>query len=236
MKFKITLSILLIKLCSISISTYSQIHYTGTLGKFPISLIYDSSESIYVYENHDTPIILKNNIKNNVLTLIENNDASFVFQDFSHGTKNSLNGIWKNLKTKKEFNVVLTKVFDFNQNNPYEKIELLQSASLENKYFKLLISNQEQSIRSIKGEVVYFPSVVGVRIYEKKTDALLQEFQINCEISSTNNLQIDDYNKDGFKDFSILEVLYAKSGSRLYFVYNPKTKLFIKSNISYDEE
>jgi hypothetical protein len=236
MKFKITLSILLMTFCSINISTYSQILYTGKLDKFPISLIYDGSESIYVYENHDTPIILTKNIQNNALTLIENNDGNFVFQNFSHGNKSSLNGIWKNLKTKKEFNVVLTKVFNFNQNNPYKKMELLQSASLENTYFKLLISNQKQNFRSLKGEIVYFPDVVGVRIYEKKTDALLQEFQIDCVSSSTNNLQIADYNNDGFKDFSVREALYTKKESRLYFVFNPKTKLFIESDISYDED
>jgi hypothetical protein len=48
-----------------------------------------------------------------------------------------------------------------------------------------------------------------------------------------NSIELDDYNFDGHMDFSVYESdNYSGNTTKLYFLYNPKTKSFFLSEIS----
>ncbi|MBY0487032.1 MAG: hypothetical protein K2P85_07605 [Flavobacteriaceae bacterium] len=69
-----------------------------------------------------------------------------------------------------------------------------------------------------------------VRIFQKKTDKLLQKIDVACQFWGLNNISTGDYNFDGITDFSIFESSYAgPNTSSLYFLYNPKTKKYFDS-------
>ncbi len=75
----------------------------------------------------------------------------------------------------------------------------MQPHSINNHYFKLLITKkEEEDIR-----------VVGVRVYEKQTDRLIQELELDCQFWGLNNISVGDYNFDGVDDFSVFESSYA---------------------------
>ncbi|WP_347052041.1 XAC2610-related protein [Flavobacterium olei] len=206
---------------------FSQITYSGFIDKYPIELVTDiysdgPGSAIYAYSNVDTPIVLNGELKGNVLVFTEKNqdkqNAKLTFKNYD-SQSGQLNGIWKDLNSSRELQISLKKEFDINSNPEQAEREILQSSSLKNSYFKLIISKDS--------------NVSGVRIIEKKTDKLIQKITVQCQLWGLNNIDTGDYNFDGFEDFSVFESSYAgPNTSRIYFLYNPKTRKYFESSYS----
>ncbi|WP_343706041.1 hypothetical protein [Flavobacterium sp.] len=211
----------------------AQISYKGFIDKYPIEFVTDiysdgQGTAIYAYSNYDTPIVLNAKLNGNTLVFIEKdkNDketAKLSFENYS-SESDQLNGIWKDLNSGKELKISLIKEFDLNYNNGEEWIEreILQPVSLKDKYFKLVILKEKGS-----------STVSGIKIIEKKTDKLIQKVDIECQLWGLHNINVGDYNFDGFEEFSVFEFSYAgPNTSRIYFLYNPKTGKYFESGFS----
>jgi len=210
----------------------AQTSYRGYVDKYPIELVtYSYSDgvvrSFYVYTNFDSPIRSDGHFKNNVLTLEEKDNsektkATLIFKNYKAEASN-LEGIWKDIKTNKELKIILTKTtdIDYGDNVEWPDKELLQCASMKDKYFKIVISKSKDD---------FFGKVTGVKIFEKKTDRLLQKLEMDCQLWSIENIAVDDYNFDGYEDFSVFESSYAgPNTSSLYFLFDPQTGKYFKS-------
>ncbi|KRB55686.1 hypothetical protein [Flavobacterium sp. Root186] len=229
MKQKITLLFLLI-------TTFlsAQITYTGFIDKYPIEFVTYISDgegtAIYAYSNFDTPISLSAKLKGSTLIFTEKdkNDkesAQLTFQNYN-SKSTQLNGSWKDLNSGKELQIQLNKTFDIDSKKitEWSNKEILQPVSFKDKYFKLVLS---------KGKDDYEAKVTGIKIIEKKTDKVLQKFDLECQLLGLNNIDIDDYNFDGIEDFSVYEGGTAGPDSTsLYFLYNPKTGKYFESDFS----
>ena len=202
--------------------------------KYPIEFITDlnsegSGNAIYAYTNYDTPIVISGTLKKGVLTFYEkdktgNDTAKITFENFNSKSK-KLEGKWTDLNTKKELNISLSKSFEVEYGDAaeWQNIEILQPVSLKGKYFKLIISRPKGG----------FTKVTGVKILEKKTDKLIQQIDLECQLWGLKNISVGDYNFDGIEDFSVFESSYAgPNTSRLYFLYNPKTGKYFESSFS----
>jgi hypothetical protein len=162
-----------------------------------------------------------------VLTLEEKDNsektkATLIFKNYKAEASN-LEGIWKDIKTNKELKIILTKTtdIDYGDNVEWPDKELLQCASMKDKYFKIVISKSKDD---------FFGKVTGVKIFEKKTDRLLQKLEMDCQLWSIENIAVDDYNFDGYEDFSVFESSYAgPNTTSLYFLYDSKTDKYFKS-------
>lgn len=147
-----------------------------------------------------------------------------VFNNFKTNS-DSLSGLWTDLKSRKQLKIKLKKSLNLNseKDGEFRNQEIIQSESFDNKYFKLIISKDHDDD----------PTVLGLKILEKKTDKLLQQFDLECQFFSYHSIEIEDYNFDGIKDFSIYEGGSAGPDTfRIYFLYNPNTKKYFKSSIS----
>lgn len=210
--------------------------YSGFIDKYPIELVADTcsdgnARGIYAYSKRDEPIVIIGTLKNKVLTLYEKdannkNTARLTFDKFN-SANNKQEGIWTDLKTNKELKITLNKSFEINYGNNVEwkDREILQPVSLDNKYFKLIVSKK-------KGE--FYATVTGVKIIEKKTDKLLQKLNVDCQLmGGFDNISIGDFNFDGILDFSVFETSYAgPNTSSLYFLYDSKSEKYIDSGFS----
>src|SRR5690606_29636121 len=75
--------------------------------------------------------------------------------------------------------------------------------------------------------------VKGVRIYEKNTDRLIQDLELDCQFWGLDNISVFDYNFDGMGDFSVFERSYAgPNTSRLYILRDPNSEKYLISEIS----
>lgn len=208
----------------------AQTSYKGFIDKYPIELvtnIYSDgvAYAFYTYTKFDEPIKIDGTIKDKVLSLNEkdskgNISARLIFTNFE-AKDTIIEGFWQDEKTKEQFKISLTKEFDVKYDNDTElkNIELLQQSSLKNSYFRLILNKTKED---------FYASVTGIKIFEKKTDKLLQYFEVDCQLWGINNISTGDYNFDGFLDFSIFEQSYAgPNTSSVYFLYLPKqNKLF----------
>jgi hypothetical protein len=88
--------------------------------------------------------------------------------------------------------------------------ELLQHTTTKDHYFKLLISLSEDGS---------FQKVSGVKIFEKNTDELIQQIDLDCEWRGIDDVMVNDYNFDGLEDFSVFEASYAgPNTTRVYIL------------------
>jgi len=219
---------------SLSSVAIAQSCYTGTIGSLPIELTLEDGgpsrsaqqEGMYVYTKFDTPIKVVGALKHGALTLTERNShgkatAAFTVPAFAT-TRRSYTGTWKNLATGQQLPLVLTLKFDlWTTPAPAGPLELRQAASLPGVYF------QETLARSEEGNGL---GVRRVRLFEKKTDRLVQAFDVDCQLWGLHSVSVSDYNFDGHPDFAVFEHSYAgPNTSSLYFLYNPATKRFEKS-------
>ncbi|PIF34092.1 hypothetical protein CLU81_4726 [Flavobacterium sp. 9] len=217
-----------------SIQLTAQTTYTGFIDKYPIEFITDissdgSGNAIYTYSNYNTPIEISGTLKNKTLTFYEKdktgkNTAKMTFENFNPKSKN-LEGIWVDLNTKKELIITLSKTFEIKDGDAsaWKNKEILQPVSLKGKYFKLIISKT-------KGD---FAKVTGVKILEKKTNKLIQKFDLECQLLGLNNISIGDYNFDGIDDFSVYEAGSAgPDSSSLYFLFDSQTGKYFQSTFS----
>ncbi|MCE3229056.1 MAG: hypothetical protein K0S32_3607 [Bacteroidetes bacterium] len=230
---KIAFKILLLFLASFNLN--SQISYSGFIGKYPIELVTEVFSdgivrAIYAYSNYDEPIIINGILKQKTLILFEkdknnNKTASLTFENFD--AKNDLlEGTWKDLRSNKQFTIKLTKKFDIDHGEAVEwkNREIIQTVCLKDHYFRLIISKK-------KGE--FFAKVSGVKIMEKKTDKLIQQIDLDCQLWGLANISVDDYNFDGIMDFSLFENSYAgPNTTSLYFLFNPKTNSYFNSGFT----
>lgn len=213
-------------------SLSAQISYSGFIDKYPIELtMYGYSDNVviavYAYDKYDTPIEINGNLRNNDLVLNEKDEkgnitAKFVFHNYN-SEADQINGVWKDSISGKELDVRLTKSFeiDYGDDIEWSDRELMQTSSLNDKYFKVVVSKA-------KGD--FFARVTGLKIYEKKSDNLLQYFDLECQLMGINSVSIGDYNFDGIDDFSVFEASYAgPNTSSLYFLYDTKTKKYFLS-------
>ncbi len=228
-------TIIILTLFLLTFNVFGQTKYTGFIDKYPIELvtyIYSDGDAraIYTYSNYDEPIVINGELKQSKLTLYEKdnnerNKATLTFSNFD-AKSNQLKGTWKELNSDKQYKITLTKVFEINYggNIEWKEREIIQPASLKDKYFKLVISKAKDNFHA---------NVTGVRIYEKKTDKLIQKIDLECQLWGLDNINVEDYNFDGITDFSVFEQSYAgPNTSRLYFLYNPKTKKYFESSFT----
>lgn len=199
--------------------------FNGYIDKYPIQLVAHfhpdgKTNAIYAYNKHDTPIIIDGILKNDTLTLFEKNvkgeiSATLDFHKFNP-TNKEINGNWISQNKQTKFTIKLTKLreFDYNDKSAFDKLELMQQVSTKDNYFKLLLS------KKVEDDI----QVTGVRIYEKKTDQLIQELNLDCQFIGLDNISVGDYNFDGIEDFSVFEYpsssvyILRVSNSREYFV------------------
>ena len=213
---------------------FGQTSYSGFIDKYPIELVTDiysgDARAIYAYSNYNTPIVINGKQKQNMLTLFEKDKngktkATLTFENFDPKSK-QLEGTWKDLNSDKQLKISLTKNFDIDYGNEIEwtNREIIQSVSLKDKYFKLIISKEKGS---------FYATVTGVKIFEKKTNKLIQKIDLECQLWGLDNINIGDYNFDGIEDFSVFERSYAgPNTSSLYFLYDPKTNKYFDSGFS----
>ena len=210
----------ILTLIFIKVNLFAQVNYIGFIDKYPIELFAEitsgnDTNAVYVYSNIDEPINLTGNFENGTVTFFEKDKkgkktASMIFANYNPDN-NKINGIWTDLKTKKELKITLTKKAE----NPEG---IIQTTSINDKYFRVVTDYQ---------------STNEIRIYQKKTDKLLQNFAVECRFSGANSIEVDDFNFDELPDFSIFETSYAgPNTSSLYFLYNPKTKKYFDSGFT----
>ncbi|MFN3195764.1 MAG: XAC2610-related protein [Chlorobiota bacterium] len=208
------------------------ITYEGYIDTYPIDLVIDfkldgNIEAFYVYDKYDESINLVGYTSADSLVMFEldsslDTTAIFQFSDFDSNT-DLLIGRWTNTG-KRTLKVSLEKVYKFEgyDDSSFEEIEFIQRETTDNHYFKLLLTKEER--KSIE--------VVGVRIYEKRTDKLVQEMEFYGDFFSLNNLYVNDFNFDGILDFSILQDIYGSGNTwSIYFLYDTIINKFIQSEI-----
>ncbi len=192
--------------------------YKGFIDKYPIQLITytysdDDIRATYAYDKFDTPIWLTDGKVEKGTLSFKEGDKKMIFSGFDPKSK-TLNGYWVDPKTQKKLKVTLTKEMEFYSydDTSFNNTELIQPVSAEDHYFKLLIS------KKAKEEV----RVVGVKVYEKKTDKLIQKLSLDCQFWGLNSISVEDYNFDGILDFSVFEASYAGANTTSIYILRKK--------------
>jgi hypothetical protein len=217
-------------LLSRTLFVLGQTSYIGTVGSAPVEMVIEATEDgpvqgVYVYTKFDTPISLSGSLRNGKLVLTEKNDlgkpsATLTLPAFSAKAQTA-SGMWKNLATGQSLALTLTQQSAVEPGKASEGTgrELLQAATLRNTYFRVVLTSAE--------------SIGAVKLFEKKTDWLLQTIPVECQLRGMNTVSVGDFNFDGFPDFAVFEQGYAgPNTSSLYFLYNPATKRYFKSSYS----
>lgn len=203
-----------------TINLFGQNNYSGFIDKYPIELSVNTNTSgnsygMYVYTTFDEPIILEGNLDKEKLILFEKDSkgiksASITFKNFNLESE-SIEGIWKDLKNGKQLKITLSKKTETGNG-------IIQNISIDDKYFRIVTDYQ---------------NVSEIKIFQKKTDKLIQTFKVDCRFMGLNSISAGDYNFDGITDFSVFETSYAgPNTSSLYFLCNPKTKKYFESGFS----
>jgi hypothetical protein len=215
-----------------SITLFSQTSYTGFIDKYPIELVTNiysdgDARAIYAYSNIDEPIIINGRLQKNTLTLHEKGkngkDKATLTFDLFNADNEELNGKWTDLNSGKQLAIKLKKVFrlDYGDSIEWNDREILQPVSVNDKYFRLIVSK-------VKGD--FEARVTGIKIIEKKTDRIIQQIDLDCQLLGLENISIGDYNFDGLTDFSVFDESYAgPNTSSLYFLYNKQTGRYFNS-------
>lgn len=202
-------------------STFAQSVYTGTIDKYPIEVILnvysdDEIQGIYVYSSNDEPINISGTIKNKVLSILEKDakervTGKMVIDKFSIKAT-QLSGTWTNPSGTKSFKITLTKKYDLDDGEgiAWSNRELLQKVTSGNQYFKIVLSKAKDD---------YQARVKALKVFEKKTDKLLQTIAVDCQSMGFNSVETGDFNFDGQADISLFESSYAGANtSSKYFL------------------
>jgi hypothetical protein len=201
-----------------------QASYVGTVGGAPVELALDDPaegplDGVYFYTRFGTPIGLSGQLRRGVLTLTEKDArgqpaATLTIPAFGAGA-GRLAGTWRSRATGKSLPVTLEAT---------NSHELLQSNSLKDKYFKLVLDSQSAGASG---------QVVAVKVLAKKTNQLVQQLAVDCQSRGTQSVEVGDYNFDGLPDFSVFESSYAgPNTSSLYFLYDPASRQFVDSGFA----
>ena len=101
--------------------------------------------------------------------------------------------------------------------------EELQEDRTEEHYFKLLVDKRDDN---------YYERVYAVRIFDIKTDSLIQEIELDCRYWGASSLFVFDYNFDGVDDFSVFEDSYAGPNTTCVYILRDTVKnQYFESNI-----
>jgi hypothetical protein len=225
----------LIFLLLIAAAANAQTSYKGTLGTSPVTFVmYHYSDEVslayYVYDKYDSPIVINGNNKKGELKLTEKAPdgkelATLLFKDFDKNSQ-SVTGIWIGNDKKSSYKISLEKDFDitYGENVEWSTIELLQSKSTKDHYFKTLVTKE-------KGD--FYGKISGVNIFEKGTDNLLQTIVLDCQLFGIDSVIIGDYNFDGLEDFAVFEASYAgPNTSSIYILKTEDSEGYEVSDIS----
>ena len=214
-----------------------QASYSGSIGDSPVTFvtnIYSDGvgTAVYVYDKYDEPIRLDDGkVVKNKLSFTEKDAkkmtrATLTFDNYD-GKSAQLKGIWKDAKTGKTLDIKLKKDFETDYGSSEVSGEFIQGDALPDRYFKV----------AVKGD-----RAVAVKVFEKKTDRLLQTIDVDTEQRGADGVSVGDFNFDGVQDFSIFESSYAgPNTSSLYYLYDPATKNFFNSeyegtSLEFDEK
>ncbi len=227
------IKILLLVFCFSFISGQIKI-FNGFIGNSTVSFtLYnytdDFTEAVYTYSKYDSPIYLSGNRENRNIVFTEKDETGkpaaileFKIADFS---KDEVTGKWIRIDKQKSFDIKLKKETEFTSYDEKEFLntELIQQESLPKSYFKVLVSKQ-------KGNEA---RVTGIRIYEKKTDRLIQEIKCDCCFRGFNCISTGDFNFDDLEDFSIFEENYTgPNTSSIYYLRNPGYEKYSESGFA----
>ncbi len=216
-----------------SLYCFAQISiYKGTVGKSSIELTMhsfsdNSVNAICLYGKLNQSIQLNGKLKNDTLILIEKDKNKEVLTKLIftkiYNTDKRLYGIWINEKHKKPIQIDKLYEFQSYDTTSFKDLELQQTNTTKQHYFKLLLS--KESKKAIK--------VVGVRIYDRKTNHTFQEMKLEGNFRGLFNITVGDYNFDGLEDFSVLEQNYTGSNtSRFYILRMPNSEQYFVSEIT----
>ncbi|WP_206075175.1 XAC2610-related protein [Mangrovimonas spongiae] len=224
---------LVILLFLFTLTGNSQSCYTGYLGKYSITLVMyhysdDISHAYYVYNKYDNPIKVNGSLKEGELKLFEkdksaNTLATLIFKNFKKNDK-IIKGKWTNKSNTEGLQILLKKDFDITNgdNVEWDTKELIQSSSTKNHYFKTIITKEVGR---------FYGRIIGVKIFEKETDRLIQTIDLDCQLFGIDSVRIGDYNFDGIEDFSVFETSYAgPNTSSIYILRDVNSDKYIVSD------
>lgn len=232
---QISAGTLVLLLTLTTVGAWSQTSYIGHIDKYPIQLVTyaysdDDIRAIYAYNNHDTPIVINGSRKGSWIQLYERSDkgdiqAMLRFKDLDPAAV-SVSGEWINRDSTRRLKITLAKVYsiDYASKERFVNRELMQPASTTKHYFKLLVSKDGEGDGG---------RVTGVKVYEKKTDRLVQTIKLECQLWGLDNVSVGDYNFDGLEDFSVFESSYAgPNTSSIYILKQPASDQYFVSDFS----
>jgi hypothetical protein len=185
----------------------SQMVLKGTIGKSPVEFeieIYSDDEVVgyYSYTNYDTPIHLAGKREHNQVILEEKDakgaiQAKMTFHNLSREA-DTIRGEWRSVMENKTYPILLVKRFElkYEKGTEWSGKQIAGYESTPLHYFVLeLVKRKEE----------YEAKVFRVIVKEKKTDRVLQFFQMDyCMVRFPGNIFTDDYNFDGYKDVSVV--------------------------------
>jgi hypothetical protein len=222
---------LLLLLSLFSFSVGAQTSYSGSIGPYPIQLVtylYSDGDAraLYAYDKFDTPIRINGKKVGSRLELYERNEQNVVtatlrFENFNPKSS-TISGTWVNKDGSKKLNITLNKQFDAEGATDFNQKELLQAEATQTQYFKLLITKSQGDVR-----------VTGVKVLEKKTDRLIQQIDLDCQLMGLDNVSTGDFNFDGLEDFSVFEASYAgPNTSSIYILRLPGLEKYVVSSFT----
>lgn len=225
-----------------SVEGYGQTIYSGLIHTYPVEFVIDQiyyancdSQKVfglYMYKKFNEPIPLEGTYTKKVLVLEErgkDNKAAAVIS-FAHFKQenDSCTGIWVDCVSGKELEVRLKRKYTLDPythaDTAWQNRELLQTASLKDYFFKILVSKKTGA----RSQCV---KVDGLEIIAKKTAELFQKIDLEAEYSVRfNSVAVADYNFDGLTEFSVFEGSYTgPNTTSIYFLFDPKTNAFFNS-------
>ncbi|MFT5337280.1 MAG: hypothetical protein ACI9YL_001282 [Luteibaculaceae bacterium] len=208
--------------------------FSGSINKVPVEMVtYSFPDGVtrlaYSYTKFDSPIGASGIFRDGTLVAVEDNGGDSLPSVFelvsSPNNEKELKGKWVSYSNRLMMDVELVKSisFDSYDDTQFEGLEIMQLESTREHYF-MVVLDKEQGDGAV---------AVGVKVYEKGTDTLLQEFSVECQYIGLENIKMGDFNFDGQMDFSMFESSYSGANtSSIYFLKNSTTGKFEESDIS----
>lgn len=208
--------------------------FSGFINQVPVNFVSNTipggvTKVAYAYRKFDSPIGASGTFKHGTLVVVEDNGQDTMPSVFelvrAPNNAKALNGKWISYFNRSMMDVELVQLASFESydETAFEELELLQLESTRKHYFKVVLAK----------EVGDAAEVIGVRVFEKGSDNLLQEFPLECQYVGLQNITLGDFNFDGQMDFSVFESSYSGANtSSIYFLRDTTTGLFKESEIA----
>ena len=208
---------------------HADVVYSGTLGPQPIHLVLEGySDGVavgtYAYDRHDTPIALQGRVEGRVAVL-EEGSVAILRLEAQDDDWDRVVGTWSPNAGGTAHPISLRRQAAIDRYRPHSgpPVEVLQGASTPEHYFTVRFAAPADGGR---------PRAVAVSVHRKRTDALLQTFDVDTDPRGFDGVQVGDFNFDGVPDFSLFEASYAgPNTSSLYFLRDPATGTYAQSRI-----